>query len=90
VVRGRWFTPIILATQEAEMRTTVQNQPGKIVCETLSQKKKKPITKTGCWSGSKLKAPSSNLSTTKKKEWLGKIKLHGKTGKVEIKCDDFT
>jgi hypothetical protein len=35
----RWLTPIILATQEAEIkRITVQSQPGQIVCETLSQK----------------------------------------------------
>jgi hypothetical protein len=34
--------PVILATQEAEIRRiTAQSQPGKIVQETLSQKKKK-------------------------------------------------
>jgi hypothetical protein len=39
-----WLTPIILAIQEAEIRRiAVQSQPRKIVCETLSQKKK--ITK---------------------------------------------
>jgi hypothetical protein len=38
-----WFTPVILATQEAEMRRiTVQSQTGEIVHETLSQK---PFTK---------------------------------------------
>jgi hypothetical protein len=32
--------PIILATQEAEIRKIKDgNQPGQIVCETLSQKK---------------------------------------------------
>jgi hypothetical protein len=31
--------PVILATQEAEIRRiTVQSQPGQIVCETLSRK----------------------------------------------------
>jgi hypothetical protein len=31
--------PAVLATQEAEIRRiAVQSQPGKIVCETLSQK----------------------------------------------------
>jgi hypothetical protein len=33
-----WLTPIILATQKAEMRITVQSQPWQIVHETLSQK----------------------------------------------------
>jgi hypothetical protein len=35
----RWLTPVILATQEAEIRRiTVQSQLGQIVWETLSQK----------------------------------------------------
>jgi hypothetical protein len=34
-----WLTPIILATQEAEIRRIeVQSQPRQIVCKTLSQK----------------------------------------------------
>jgi hypothetical protein len=37
----RWLTPVILTTQEAEIRRiAVQDcQLGQIVCETLSQKK---------------------------------------------------
>jgi hypothetical protein len=36
-----WLTPVILATQEAEIRrTVVQSQPRQIVCKILSQKKK--------------------------------------------------
>jgi hypothetical protein len=32
-----WLTPVILATQEAEIRRiVVRSQPGQIVCETLS------------------------------------------------------
>jgi hypothetical protein len=34
-----WLTPVIPATQEAEIRrTVVQSQPRQIVCETQSQK----------------------------------------------------
>jgi hypothetical protein len=36
----RWLTPVVLATQEAEIRRiTVRSQPRQIVCEPLSQKK---------------------------------------------------
>jgi hypothetical protein len=44
----RWLVPIILATQEAEIRRiTVQSQPGQIVQETLSQEKKKSQKRAG-------------------------------------------
>jgi hypothetical protein len=37
--RSRWLTPVILATQEAEIRRiAVRSQPGQIVSETLSRK----------------------------------------------------
>jgi hypothetical protein len=39
LARHRWLTPVILATQKAEIRMIViQSQPGEIVGETLSQK----------------------------------------------------
>jgi hypothetical protein len=41
-------TPVILATQKAEIRRiTVRSQPRQIVHETLSQKKKKTHHKKG-------------------------------------------
>jgi hypothetical protein len=37
--RCQWLTPIILASQEAEIRrTVVQSQPGQIVHKILSRK----------------------------------------------------
>jgi hypothetical protein len=45
--------PVILATQEAEIRrTAIQRQPRQIVHGTVSQKKK-PFTKKDWWSGSR-------------------------------------
>jgi hypothetical protein len=39
IARHQWLTPIILATQEAEIRRiAVRSQPGQTVGETLSQK----------------------------------------------------
>jgi hypothetical protein len=46
LARCWWLTPVILATQEAEIkRITVQSQPGQTVHETLTRKK--TITKIG-------------------------------------------
>jgi hypothetical protein len=43
----QWLTPVILATQEAEIRRiSVRHQP-------YLRKKKKKITKQGWWSGSR-------------------------------------
>jgi hypothetical protein len=45
-----WLTPVILATQEAEIRRiAAQSQSGQIVWEILSQKK--IIKKKGRWNG---------------------------------------
>jgi hypothetical protein len=46
------LTPVIPATQEAKIRRiAVQSQPGQVVCETRSRKKK--VTKKGWRSGSR-------------------------------------
>jgi hypothetical protein len=48
--RHQWLTPVILATQEAEIRRiTVQRQPQANMERPYL--KKKPITKKGWWSG---------------------------------------
>jgi hypothetical protein len=60
----RWLTPIILATQEAEIRRIlVRSQPGQIVCEILPSKKKSSQKKRLVeWL--KVKTLSSNVQTS--------------------------
>jgi hypothetical protein len=75
--RSRWFTPIILATQEAEIRIAVQSQlTQNSVQDRIS---KKNITKKG-WlvEWLKVQALSSNPSTEKKenKRGLGMLDWH--------------
>jgi hypothetical protein len=58
--------PVILATQEAEIRRiTVRNQTGQIVCETLSRKY---LTQKVLVEWLKVRALISSPSTTKKKK----------------------
>jgi hypothetical protein len=85
--RRQWLTPVILATQEAEIRRiSVRSQPRQIVCESLSQKKKKPFTKKGWWTGSRCK-PWPQTPISQKKGGGGlllavkvKVKLQQDTG----------
>jgi hypothetical protein len=65
--RSRWLTPVILATQEAEIRRIViEAKPGKIVHKTVTRKKK--IHRKGLVEWLKVQALSSNPSTAKKKQ----------------------
>jgi hypothetical protein len=58
--------PVILATQETEIRRiTVRSQPGQIVLEILSQK---TLHKKGLVEWLKVKALSLNSSTAKRKK----------------------
>jgi hypothetical protein len=60
--------PIILATQEAEIRRImVRSQPRQIVCETLSQKTLHKNRAGGVAQG---EGPESSPSTEKKKKKL--------------------
>jgi hypothetical protein len=68
LARCWWLTPVILATQEAEIwRITVRSQPRQIVHLDLISKKK-PSQKMGVVEWFKVLALSSNPSTTKKKK----------------------
>jgi hypothetical protein len=65
--RHLWFTPVIPATQKAEIRRiAVQSQPKQIIHETLSRKK--PSQKIGLVEWLKVKALSSSPSTRKKQK----------------------
>jgi hypothetical protein len=67
----QWLTPVITATQEAEIRRIkVRSQPEQIVHETLSRKTFHTHTKKkkGLAEWLKVKALSPNPSTVKKKK----------------------
>jgi hypothetical protein len=61
---GWWLTPVILATQETEIRRiTIGSQPGQTV--PRDSYLEKPFTKIGLVRWFKVKALSSSPSTTK-------------------------
>jgi hypothetical protein len=78
------FTPVILAIWEAEIRrTAVGGQPRQLVCEILSQKKKKNhrkrasgVTQVAEHLPSKCEALSSN-PTTAKNQTNKRVKARG-------------
>jgi hypothetical protein len=74
--RALWLTPVILATQEAEIRIlshsqriAVRGQPWQIVCETLSQKNpsQKRVGGVAQGEGPEFKPHYHKKKTTKKK-----------------------
>jgi hypothetical protein len=69
----RDYKPVILATQEAEIRRIeVRSQLGQIVCETLSQKKKKKTHhKKVWWSGSRCRPWVQNPVLQKREKKVG-------------------
>jgi hypothetical protein len=75
----KWFTPVILATQEAEIRRIMGSKPAPAK-SFMRPYLKKPFTKMGSVEWLKVKALSSSPSTAKQKQKqktkaLRKVKL---------------
>jgi hypothetical protein len=69
LARHWWLKPVILATQEAEIRKiVVRNQPGQIACEIVSQKNSSHTHKKVLMERLKVKALSSNPITPPQKK----------------------
>jgi hypothetical protein len=84
LARHWWLTPVILATQEAEIsKIAVRSQPLQIVFKTLSRKY--PSQK-GLVEWLKVKALSSSPSTAKKKK---EREGGGMFFCIDLQCTDF-
>jgi hypothetical protein len=78
-----WLTPVILATQEAEIRRIeVQSQLGQRVLQDPILKN--PITKIGLVEWLKVKALSSNPNTKSKKDHFPSHSTHSPFFQIEI------
>jgi hypothetical protein len=77
IIAGHWWlTPVILATQETEIRRIeIRSQPKLIVWETLSQKKPFTNTKKRWWSGSRCRPWAQSPVLHKQKNLWSQIYL---------------
>jgi hypothetical protein len=79
IAGGWWLTPVILATQEAEIRRiAVRSQASQIVPKTLSQKY---LTQKGLVEWLMVWALCSSPGTTKKKKKEKKLEVPGNLDK---------
>jgi hypothetical protein len=78
-----WLTPVIVATQEAEIRRiVVQSQPRQIVLRPCLEKKP---TEKGCWSGSRCR-PQVQSPVLKKTIYVRRVRPSFPTQSPNIHC----
>jgi hypothetical protein len=83
--RYQWLTPVIPATQEAEIRRIkVWSQPGQIVRKTLSRKN--PSQKKGWWSGSRWQPLIQTAALQKKKKKKKEKERDAQTLRLEVQA----
>jgi hypothetical protein len=87
LARHLWFTPVILATQEAEIRRImVQSQPWQIVCKTLSRKNPSQKRAGGVAQGIGLEFKPQYCQRKKPVIWLLPQPLLGQCIKILPPC----